>query len=344
MVLGLKRGVVELVDHDPKWKNAATDTIKKLWQIFGTVAKDIQHIGSTAIDNIKAKPIIDIGVLIDDFSEAEALYSELENNGFSNRGLLLDKQSMVFSMGEDIPPDDRITTHYIHIVKSGDTDWRDYIAFRDYLNANTSIAKAYETIKIKLASEYPYDKGRLKYVDGKSNFISQTLHNALIWAQIKFNKISDFNERILFSDLLVDAYSFDKNLVDTEIERWRESDNFFYDYVGIETADTCCVITTLNNEVIGFICWDPRNLPKYAIIGDNCIITKHKGKGYGKLQLQEAINRITKNGGEKVFVTTNDSNGFIPAQRMYESVGMKKTENSTLELWKIYYSMDICPE
>jgi len=90
---------------------------------------------------------------------------------------------MVFSMGKDIPPDDRITTHYIHIVKNGDTDWRDYIVFRDYLNADASVAKAYETLKIQLASEYPYDKGRLKYVDGKSDFISKTLHDALFWLQ-----------------------------------------------------------------------------------------------------------------------------------------------------------------
>jgi len=165
---------------------------------------------------------------------------------------------------------------------------------------------------------------------------------------VKFHKLSDL-ERIKFSDLLADAYSFDKNLVDAEIERWRkDNDNLFYDYVGLEIADTCCIITTLNDEIIGFICWDPRSLPRYAIIGDNCIITKYKGKGYGKVQLKEAINRIMRNGGKKVFVSTSNANGFIPAQRMYESVGFKKLDNSTLQPWQIeqkqdiYYSMDIC--
>lgn len=145
---------------------------------------------------------------------------------------------------------------------------------------------------------------------------------------IKFHKISDFEQRIKFSDLLVDAYSFNKNSVEANIERWRENDNFFYDYVGLETADTCCVITTLHNKIIGFICWDPRNLPEYAIIGDNCIITKYKGKGYGKLQLQEAISRIIKNGVRKIYVTTNE--GLFPAPRMYESVGFMKMENLSL--------------
>ena len=167
---------------------------------------------------------------------------------------------------------------------------------------------------------------------------------------INFHKISDL-ERVKFSDLLADAYSFKKNSVDANIDRWRENDNFFYDYVGLETADTCCVITTLNDEVIGFICWDLRNLPEYAIIGDNCIITKHKGKGYGKLQLQEAVNRIIQNGGKKIYVTTNE--GLFPAQKMYESVGFIKMENLSLPPnqtarnpdihWGevIHYSMDI---
>ncbi|MCL2188103.1 MAG: GrpB family protein [Defluviitaleaceae bacterium] len=177
MKLGLPRGVIELAEPNPQWKNAANETIERLRNIFGAVAVDIQHIGSTAIDNIKAKPIIDIGVLITDFSKAEKKYDELARSGFSNRGMLLDKQSVVFSMGEDTP-DDRITTHYIHIVQYGDTDWNDYITFRDYLNAHPSVAKEYETIKINLASLFPYDEGRLKYVDGKSDFINQTLKDA----------------------------------------------------------------------------------------------------------------------------------------------------------------------
>ena len=145
--------------------------------------------------------------------------------------------------------------------------------------------------------------------------------------EIKFHKLSDF-ERIKFSDLLADAYSFNKSSVDVNIERWRENDNFFYDYVGLKKADTCCIITTLNDEIIGFICWDPRNLPEYAIIGDNCIVTKHKGKGFGKLQLQEAVNRIIQNGGKKIYVTTNE--GLFPATKMYESVGFNKMKNLSL--------------
>ena len=153
------------------------------------------------------------------------------------------------------------------------------------------------------------------------------------------NLPSDFTKRSkIFSAAL--RVSFKKT------KRWRENDNFFYDCVGLEIADACCFITALNDEIIGFINWDPRNSPEYAIIGDNCIITKHKGKGYGKLQLQEAINRIIRNGGKKIYVSTGSGDGFIPARRMYECVGFTRLDNSTLQPWQIeqkqdfYYIMD----
>ena len=69
MSLGLKRGTVQLEPHDKQWDEAAIQTIKKLKSILGDDAVDIQHIGSTAIPAIKAKPIIDIVVGVTDFEK-----------------------------------------------------------------------------------------------------------------------------------------------------------------------------------------------------------------------------------------------------------------------------------
>ena len=69
MVLGLKRGVAELADHDPEWEVNAANTIKRLWDILGSTAKDIQHVGSSAIRHIKAKPVIDIAVSVWSFGK-----------------------------------------------------------------------------------------------------------------------------------------------------------------------------------------------------------------------------------------------------------------------------------
>ena len=133
---------------------------------------------------------------------------------------------------------------------------------------------------------------------------------------IEFIKVSDFY-RGIFCELLKDAYSFDCKYEQAYKSKWQENDDFFFN--NLQIADKYCFITTLNGEAIGFVAWDPRNMPEYAEIGDNCIVSKYKGNGYGKLQLQEAINRITQNDVKKIIVTTN--NDLIPAQRMYQSVG-----------------------
>jgi ribosomal protein S18 acetylase RimI-like enzyme len=130
--------------------------------------------------------------------------------------------------------------------------------------------------------------------------------------------VSDFNRGILFK-LLIDAYSFDCRYEQSFNSDWQVFDNFFFD--NLQIADKYGFITTLNDEAIGFVFWDPRNMPEYAEIGHNCIASKHKSNGYGKIQLQEAVNRITQNDVRKIIVTTNDD--LIPAQRMYENVGFK---------------------
>lgn len=64
-MIGLKRGTVKLCNHEKEWELEAQRTISRLNKILGTIAIDIQHVGSTSIPTIKAKPIIDIVVAVD---------------------------------------------------------------------------------------------------------------------------------------------------------------------------------------------------------------------------------------------------------------------------------------
>ena len=85
MTLGLKRGTVALVPHEAAWEAEAARTIAKLKGILGDVAVDIQHVGSTAIPAIHAKPIVDIAVAVRSFAEINAKQAELEARGFYRR-------------------------------------------------------------------------------------------------------------------------------------------------------------------------------------------------------------------------------------------------------------------
>lgn len=108
---------------------------------------------------------------------------------------------------------------------------------------------------------------------------------------LAFKKISEFDRGILYK-LLLDGYSFDDRYRKCFEQDWIEFDNFFFDNLNI--ADKYGFITVLEDTPIGHISWDPRNMPEYVEIGHNCIASKYKGRGYGKRQLSEAIDRIMK--------------------------------------------------
>ena len=176
MPLGLKRGTVQLEPHDKQWDEIAIQTIKTLKSILGDDAIDIQHIGSTAIPAIKAKPIIDIVVEVTDFDRIMLHNEQLRRKGIFYQDSdvecqLLDVECQLLYVMGDMEAD--IRTHHIHIVKWNGTEWKNYIHFRDYLNANENVALQYEKLKEELESKYADD--RIAYTKGKQNMINKIL-------------------------------------------------------------------------------------------------------------------------------------------------------------------------
>ena len=200
MSIGLKRGTVRLADHNSQWETIAAETIQRLWCIFGSLATDMQHIGSTAIRGIKAKPIIDIAVAVKDFAAVDVITPALETASFLRRHWENDAQ-LLLACGDYSKPDGAVT-HFIHVVKTGGREWFDYINFRDYMNAHPKAAKEYEALKLQLAAENPVDQGREKYLAGKSGFIAAQLMFARIW--------DDFGRAFISIEPICKGWSEDK--------------------------------------------------------------------------------------------------------------------------------------
>lgn len=179
-MIGLKRGTVQLCEHEKEWEIEAQNTIARLKEILGDVIKDIQHVGSTSILTIKAKPIIDIAVAVDKFDDILAYEKELKYAGFYYRQKSDFGTQLLFACGNYYKGTGDLQTHFIHVVLSGSMDWINYINFRDYLNRIPSVAKEYEDLKVSLAEQAPIDSGREKYLKGKHDFIVYTLRKALV--------------------------------------------------------------------------------------------------------------------------------------------------------------------
>ena len=178
-MLGLQRGTVRLYPHETAWEAEAEHTIIMLQKLLGDDAKEIQHVGSTAVPTICAKPIIDIALAVNSFDDVMKHLPKLQAAGFYYRAQNDISNQKLFARGSFYDGTGDLQTHFIHVVLTDSEQWRDYILFRDYLNQHADTAKAYESLKLSLAEAAPVDAGREQYLQGKKDFIAAVLRKAL---------------------------------------------------------------------------------------------------------------------------------------------------------------------
>ena len=128
----------------------------------------IQHVGSTAIKGISAKPIIDILLGVKSLVIARDLIPKLEDCGYEYKSKDKVPNRLFFAKGEDSN-----CTVYLHVAEAESDYYKDKLLFRDYLNNNSSRAKEYDNLKHKLAMQHASDRD--SYTEAKTDFIMQTL-------------------------------------------------------------------------------------------------------------------------------------------------------------------------
>ncbi len=169
------------------------------------------------------------------------------------------------------------------------------------------------------AAEVPYVASH-----GQYDYITYFMDIVVFMEIVKFKN----EKRGTIYKILLDSYSDNIELSKMYSDKWSIFDNFVYDNIKIMNENGFYVKE--NEEIIGFISWDSRKLPDIIQIGHNCIIKKYKGKGRGRAQLQLGINEIIKLNPKKIIVRTGNINYFIPAQKMYESIGFIKSKIITI--------------
>jgi GrpB-like predicted nucleotidyltransferase (UPF0157 family) len=166
---------VEVVPHDPRWRNAFEAEAKHVAAALGANAVAIHHIGSTSIPGIHAKPVLDLLVEVTDVAELDARSSAMESLGYQVMGEYGIPGRRYFRK------DDRngTRTHQVHAFRAGSGEVRRHLAFRDYMIAHPADARAYGELKRKLADEHPRDMNA--YMDGKDGFIKEMERRAADW-------------------------------------------------------------------------------------------------------------------------------------------------------------------
>lgn len=168
-----KSDQISIENYNPLWPQMAKNEIAQLREIFPfDQILDIQHVGSTAIPNMRAKPIIDIQIAAKSLPDIkEIAINALVKLNYIYWAENPDPNRMFFV--KDMPPFGKQRTVHLHIYEITNPHWIEKIKFRDYLLAHPDDAKAYEQLKIDLAKQYRHN--REKYTLGKTEFIQNMI-------------------------------------------------------------------------------------------------------------------------------------------------------------------------
>lgn len=163
---------IEIVEHDPAWAAAFERERAGLASAAGDLAVAIEHVGSTSVPGLAAKPKLDIAMGLRSMADVAALAGPLGAIAYENAPV--DENApdwVVFTKREGGPG-----TVNLHLVEHGGTRWADYLAFRDYLRGHPEAARAYGALKRELAAEFGRD--RMGYPEAKDDFVREVLERA----------------------------------------------------------------------------------------------------------------------------------------------------------------------
>lgn len=169
--LGLERGRVELASSTLAWAVAFHQLAALMVPRLPESMVAIEHVGSTAVPGLIAKPILDIAVGVRDAASADAVTKAMEGIGFLYRGDFDGDLSRTF--GLELEP--RIRLVNAHLVAYGGRPWSKYIEFRDRLRLSPTACADYAETKARLAEQHNRDgaTSRENYVDGKNEVVAR---------------------------------------------------------------------------------------------------------------------------------------------------------------------------
>jgi GrpB-like predicted nucleotidyltransferase (UPF0157 family) len=170
--IGLKRGTVMLSPYNPAWPDLFEAERQRLTEAPGNTFICIEHIGSTAVPCMAAKPLIDMLASVADVSVYKDCLEILQALGYEYMPERITDKRAFFPKG---PRDNR--TYHLSIVKRDSVDWLMPIAFRDHLRTHPDTAAAYQRLKEYLAKRYQND--RYQYTEAKKRFIMHALQDSI---------------------------------------------------------------------------------------------------------------------------------------------------------------------
>ena len=159
--------LVVIRDYDPSWPHAFANLAAKIRTAMGSLILSVEHIGSTAVPGLAAKPIIDLDVVLASVADLAEAIDRLSAIGYSHEGDLGVPGRHAFHS----PPGEAL--HHLYVLAAGADELRRHLAFRDALRESELLRCHYSALKRCLAETFKGD--RSSYTRGKSVFIASVI-------------------------------------------------------------------------------------------------------------------------------------------------------------------------
>ena len=158
---------VVVLSYDEAWKTAFEEIKNEIEAAIGDLILGVEHVGSTSVVGLSAKPCIDIDVIIKDYSAFGEVVSKLGAVGYIHEGDLGIKDREAFKYA-DKP---HLMTHHLYVCPQYSEELRRHITFREFLRHDPEAVKEYSLVKEKAAELYPNDIDQ--YIEYKSSCIEE---------------------------------------------------------------------------------------------------------------------------------------------------------------------------
>jgi len=159
-----------VVDYDRDWPTAFEALHAQIWPRVRDVAQALEHVGSTSVPGLAAKPTIDLTLVARSEADVATNIERLAKLGYAHRGDLGISGREAFFAPEGLP------SHHLYLCPPGNLGLRNHLEVRDSLRANPEVAAEYSELKKSLAKQFPHDHDR--YTEGKSAFLTRVLQAA----------------------------------------------------------------------------------------------------------------------------------------------------------------------
>ncbi|MGG3586019.1 hypothetical protein CN890_18385 [Priestia megaterium] len=169
-MLGIERGLVKLEPYNDKWSKLFDEERELLSSQLKELISAIEHVGSTSIEGLFAKPIIDIAIGVSSLDVIIELKEKVKDLGYVEVPVSIDGKH-VFARYKE-----KKITHFLHVMIYNQSLWIDQISFRDYLRSDTDAKIEYIKIKEELANKYSNDV--VSYTNEKGEFVDHILKRA----------------------------------------------------------------------------------------------------------------------------------------------------------------------